>query len=189
MTNEVIDWDEIPNIITKEQFYRICHISKTTALQLLSSGKVPCENSGKKTRCYKIRKEDVQKYLEKRAIFPEAYSAPIGWYCNGHKRTTKEVPPVILDDMNDYYIDRLKAYPDVLTNQQIADFTGYGKTSINRWCSKGWLKHFKKGRAHLVPKVFLLEFLCSVHFRAINQKTGRHIQLLKGFQKWKRTMQ
>ena len=45
--------------MNKDQFYRLCHISKSTALHLLKSGKVPCEWTGKKTRCYKIKKEDV----------------------------------------------------------------------------------------------------------------------------------
>lgn len=71
-----VNWDSVPEVMNKEQFFRICHISKSTALHLLKSGKVPCEWSGKKTRCYKIRKEDVKAYLEERAIFPELYSAP-----------------------------------------------------------------------------------------------------------------
>ncbi|MEE0598500.1 MAG: hypothetical protein UCK97_05550 [Acutalibacteraceae bacterium] len=75
-----INWDSVPDVMNKEQFFRICHIRKSTALHLLKSGKVPCECSGKKTRCYKIRKEDVKAYLEERAIFPELYSAPKGWY-------------------------------------------------------------------------------------------------------------
>ena len=41
-----------PEEITKDQFYRICHISKKTASYLLESGIVPCRNSGKKTRKY-----------------------------------------------------------------------------------------------------------------------------------------
>lgn len=73
-----VNWDSVPEVMNKEQFFRICHISKSTALHLLKSGKVPCEWSGKKTRCYKIRKEDVKAYLEERAIFPELYSAPKG---------------------------------------------------------------------------------------------------------------
>ena len=68
-----VNWDSVPEVMNKEQFFRICHISKSTALHLLKSGKVPCEWSGKKTRCYKIRKEDVKAYLEERAIFPELY--------------------------------------------------------------------------------------------------------------------
>lgn len=75
---QFINWDEIPEILSKEQFYKLCHISKTTALHLLRNGIVPCSNSGMKTRCYKIKKVDVQEYLSKRAIFPEAYSAPSG---------------------------------------------------------------------------------------------------------------
>ena len=66
-----VNWDSVPEVMNKEQFFRICHSSKSTALHLLKSGKVPCEWSGKKTRCYKIRKEDVEAYLEERAIFPE----------------------------------------------------------------------------------------------------------------------
>ena len=65
--------------MNKDQFYRLCHISKSTALHLLKSGKVPCEWTGKKTRCYKIKKEDVRAYLEERAVYPELYSAPRGW--------------------------------------------------------------------------------------------------------------
>lgn len=75
-----VNWDSVPEVMNKEQFFRICHISKSAALHLLKSGKVPCKWSGKKTRCYKIRKEDVKAYLEERAIFPELYSAPKGWY-------------------------------------------------------------------------------------------------------------
>ena len=47
-----INWNEVPDVITKEQFWRLCHISKSTARFLLKSGRVPCSNSGKKTRCY-----------------------------------------------------------------------------------------------------------------------------------------
>ena len=43
-----------PTIISKDQFYRICHISKKTASYLLENGLVPCQNSGKATRKYKI---------------------------------------------------------------------------------------------------------------------------------------
>lgn len=187
MKQESVNWDELPDIMNKEQFYRICHISKTTALQLLRSGKVPCQYSGKKTRCYRIKKADVQKYLEERAIFPERYIAPIGWYGKGHMRTTKVVLPMVHEDMTEYYISRLAAYPDVLTVQQIVDFTGYCKTAINHWCLWGWLKHFRRGRANMVPKIFFVEFLNAEHFRAINQKTAQHIKLLKGFRRWQKT--
>ena len=59
MNETAINWDSIPDVITKDQLYQICHISKSTALYLLRSGKIPCEYTGKKTRCYKIKKADV----------------------------------------------------------------------------------------------------------------------------------
>ena len=80
MKESAINWDDIPDIITKDQLYQICHISKSTALYLLRSGKIPCEYTGKQTRCYKIKKEDVIAYLNNRKVFPESYSAPAGWY-------------------------------------------------------------------------------------------------------------
>ena len=187
MNNHFVNWDELPDIMSKEQFYRICHISKTTALQLLRNGKVPCQYSGKKTRCYQIQKADVQKYLEERAIFPERYIAPIGWYGKGHTRTAKVVLPMVHKDMTEYYISRLDAYPDVLTVRQIADFTGYGKTAINHWCLWGWLKHFRRGRANMVPKVFFVEFLNAEHFRAIKRMTAQYSKLLKDFQTWRKS--
>ena len=71
MNDTAINWDEIPDIITKDQLYRICHISKSTARYLLQSGKIPCYYTGKQTRCYQIKKEDVIAYLEDRKVFPE----------------------------------------------------------------------------------------------------------------------
>ncbi len=83
MNEAFLNWDEIPDVITKDQLYRICHISKSTALYLLQSGKIPCEYTGKRTRCYKIKKQDVITYPKDRAVFPDSYSAPAVWY-GGH---------------------------------------------------------------------------------------------------------
>lgn len=69
-----------PETISKDQFYRIAHISKATALHLLQNGLVPCKDSGKKTRRYTIRTDDVITYLIDREIQPEKYGAPDHWY-------------------------------------------------------------------------------------------------------------
>ena len=63
---EPMNWNALPDEMSKEQFRIICHISKATAAKLLESGVVPCAHSGKKTRCYTIRKTDVQVYLKNR---------------------------------------------------------------------------------------------------------------------------
>ena len=111
MDETAINWDSIPDIITKEQLYQICHISKSTALYLLRSGKIPCEYTGKKTRCYKIKKADVITYLEKRKVFPESYSAPTGWYKGNYTVKMKtEVPEQVLENMKLYYTELFAQY-------------------------------------------------------------------------------
>ena len=72
--------DALPATITKDQFYRICHISKRHAKYLLDSGLVKCVDSGKKTRKYKIEMKDVLAYLIDRELDPEKYRAPAGYY-------------------------------------------------------------------------------------------------------------
>lgn len=68
-----------PESMNKEQFYKAAHISKYTALYLLQSGLVPCSDSGKKTRRYVIKTEDVVQYLLDRIAYPAKYSVPKGW--------------------------------------------------------------------------------------------------------------
>ena len=75
-----IDWSKVPDILAKEQVRLLCHCSKRTALYYLKSGKLPCIYSGKKTRCYKIRKEDLMAFIEDRENHPEFYVVPEGWY-------------------------------------------------------------------------------------------------------------
>lgn len=55
-------YEEYPEVISADQLYRICHISKRKAKWLLEHGYIPCEDSGKKTRRYKIRLNDVIDY-------------------------------------------------------------------------------------------------------------------------------
>ena len=184
MNETAINWDSIPDIITKDQLYQICHISKSTALYLLRSGKIPCEYTGKKTRCYKIKKADVITYLEKRKVFPESYSAPAGWYKGNYAvKMNAEVPEQILENMKLYYTELFAQYPDVLTATEISKVIGYGTTSINNWCNRGVLKSFCKGQLFYIPKIFLIDFFCSLTFRSITRKSLWHIQTLNDFQR------
>ena len=132
MDETAINGDSIPDINTKDPLYQICHISKSTALYLLRSGKIPCEYTGKKTRCYKIKKADVITYLEKRKVFPESYSAPAGWYKGNYTvKMSAEVPEQTLENIKLYYTELFAQYPDVQTATEISKIIGYGTTSIN----------------------------------------------------------
>ena len=84
---------QYPETISKSQFYRIAHISKATALHLLKNGLVPCKDTGKKTRRYTIRTDDVIFYMMDREEHPEKYAAPRNWYRDrsGYNRAFSEV--------------------------------------------------------------------------------------------------
>lgn len=185
MNETAINWDSIPDIITKDQLYQICHISKSTALYLLRSGKIPCEYTGKKTRCYKIKKSDVITYLEKREIFPESYSAPAGWYKGNYSiKLETKIPENALKNMRQYYTEMLAQYPDVMTATEVSTIIGYGKTTVNNWCRKGHLKAFKRNNMNHIPKVYLIEFCYSKYFRTITRKSDWHIRALQEFSRW-----
>ena len=69
-----------PDPMGRTDFRKACRIGTRTSIYLLQSGLVPCENTGKQTRCYKIAKSDVAAYLRHRLAEPVYYTPPSGWY-------------------------------------------------------------------------------------------------------------
>lgn len=182
-----IDWKKVPDVLTKEQVRLICHCSKRTALFYLTSGKLSCTYSGKKTRCYKIKKEDLMAFIEDREKNPEFYTVSEGWYGSSIKTVhhNSSSLPKIDDDLHEYYQYLLRDYPDVLETKAISEITGYAKPIINRWCNQGGMKHFVIGTKNLIPKVYLIDYLCSSRFRKISRKSEWHISILKNYRHWK----
>ena len=183
-----INWEEVPEIISKEDVRLICHCSKRTALYYLKSGKLPCTFSGKKTRCYKIKKEDLMVFIKDRENNPEYYAIPEGWYSSSgvsvkHRYTSAE--RLDKEDLHEYYQYLLQEYPDVLESKKVSEITGYAHPVVNRWCSKGHLKHFQIGSRNMIPKVYLIDFFCSLQFRKISRKSPWHISILENYLHWK----
>lgn len=42
--------EQYPEVVSKDQMYKICHISKRKATWLLENGVIPCQDSGKKNK-------------------------------------------------------------------------------------------------------------------------------------------
>lgn len=59
-----IDWNNIPDTISKDQFCKICHMSKKNATKYLGTV-IPCSDNGKKTHRYTINKTDLISFLER----------------------------------------------------------------------------------------------------------------------------
>lgn len=117
-------YESYPEIISADQLYRICHISKRKAKWLLDSGRIPCQDSGKKTRRYKIRTDDVVSYLRTLETAPETVAAPVGLFNSKSKR----INPIAQIDINDFqhFLYRIWAMePDALTPKDILPLIGY----------------------------------------------------------------
>ena len=86
-----------------------------------------------------------------------------------------------LRQMHGYYEKLLRKYPDVVTVKDVVTLTGYTLTTVHNWCSRGSLKAFQKGLKFCIPKIFLVDFFCSLTFRSITRKSLWHIQTLNEF--------
>lgn len=279
---EKINWSNIPDVMSKEDLRCLCHISKATALYLLQTGLIPSENTGKKTRCYKIKKTDVQYYLKNREINPDLYAFPEGWRTNQGLslemkeyllRTSSDIKAVndikwnelpssldvnqlcavcnvkplyiaylLENDLIPYekstsYIYEIKkkdikkflllysvnpkqfrvpidwyknegryslggklsvteskkvkkffshmltGYKDLLTVDEIIKLTGFARKTVNKWCAENTLQHVKVSRQNLVPKIILVEFLCSKELLSITKKTPWYALALREYMK------
>lgn len=172
--------EEYPETITMEQFYRIAHISKRKASWLLINGIVPCEDSGKKTRRFKIRLDDVIEYLQKVQSGTLDVSIPRGIFASG---ATNKPPREYMD------CDELKRQlladwydaPDMLTIKQASEISGYVGTSILRWISRGQVKGILYHERYLVSKESLADFLSSKDGQDIVQKSELHQGVIEEF--------
>ncbi len=161
---------QYPKTMSKDQFYRVAHISKATALFLLQSGLVPCKDTGKKTRRYTIKTDDVLQYLGERTIHPERYKATEGWYIGttGGKKRDAEPISYLLELSADetkklerFFAEQMKDMEDLLKVEELATFVGFRSTSIVNWCSSGKLKAFLISRRYLIPKECAIKYLAS----------------------------
>ena len=162
-----------PDPMGRTDFRKACRIGTRTSIYLLQSGLVPCENTGKQTRCYKIAKADVAAYLRRRLAEPAYYTPPSGWYKNypAHKPPAFGLNGALL-------LTDAARQPDVLDARQIAQVTGYASRTVSRWCTEGRLKAFPYQHSYKVPKEWLLEFLTSEDYNSITRKSKAHYAMI-----------
>ena len=122
---------------------------------------------------------DVIQYLKDRDDYPELFKAPDGFYKGkgGDKKAPSFDEVFTQEDlirMRQYYERLLKNNPDVMSVEQVAQFTGYNKNSVSRWCGKKELKCFYIKQRYQIPKEYLLDFLVSRYFIGIAVKSVKH---------------
>ena len=134
-----------PSYISKEQLCKICHISKRTALRLLEDGSIPCKSNGKQTRKFQIALADVEAFLLKRQARIKINPREAR---NVYRPMSAEMKSLLPHVVTDW----LEPYPDVLSVDEVVQITGYGSSSVVKWCKKENLQHYCIGRKFFVPK-------------------------------------
>lgn len=157
---------------TQETVRQMLHISKRKAKYILDNGIIPCINTGKKTRQYRVKISDIKHYME------HPYNFDVGMFPSNTKPKSIKKEALLLDEdvVYTYFYKMLSNENDMLTIIRISELTGYGKPTIYRWINKSWLKSILFLNKHLIPKEELLKFLISPTFTTLPQKSPKHLQ-------------
>lgn len=176
--------DQYPEVITMDQLYRICHISKRKARWLLENGIIPCEDSGKKTRRFKIKLEDVIEFLELRDAGFLDNVMPVGIFSSEEYSYPSKRPRTRLDKgaLQAFLLDCWVDAPDMLTIPQTASLCGYSVTTLERWFQKELLAGIRYRGMILISKESLAEWLASDRGQSIQQQSTIHRELIEEFQ-------
>lgn len=172
-----------PDVMSKEQLRIVCHISKRTALNLLQFGLIPNETTGKKTRCYRIKKSDVIAFMENREIDPSKCIAPDNWYKYGNE-SVKAFKICLIPELPDesqlreYYEQKLSYFQDVMSMDEVIGFTGYNRRIVGNWIREGTLKGILYNRKYIIPKAYLVDWICSDAYNNTNRKSEKHTNML-----------
>ena len=116
-----------PETISKEQLYKLCHISKRMAKFYLDNGMIACTNTGHSTHKYIIRTSDAVAFLRDREKHPDRYRVTgVG----GAGREPIVHPSINYDQavMRAYQrllVRKISVYPDLMTAAAISQLTGH----------------------------------------------------------------
>jgi len=187
--------EQYPEYISVNQFYKICHIAKRSAVYLLEHGVVPYTDTGKITWKYKIALSDVIVYLQGRE--KSGSMIPRGAVNNKRKypRKSKEEQVTFQSKINSDEEYLIKEYfehifadcPDVLTPSAVANLIGFCVNTIRKNIQMGALKSIVYSNKYIIPKVYLMDFLLSKSFTCAYSPSDTFKQLLDGFVTWKNT--
>ena len=143
--------------VSKEQFYKLCHISKKTAYKLIKSGRVKAikQNCGS-LHCYEIPISEIERFESVR--------------CYLNKLREDEIIKT-----RNYYSEKLKKYPDVITSEDVQAITGYVKETVRKWIQGGKLVATVYKSKYVIVKNDFLDFVISPSYVGITRKSQEHL--------------
>lgn len=162
--------------ISKEQFYKVAHIRKATALRLIQEGLVPAIDTGKPTNRYKIRWSDVEFYLRDREEHPEKYGLT-------RHNLTQHFPEKYKKSeakkLGRYAKMLWREQSPLLSVEQASVLLGYSHRVVLEWTRKKGLQRLMSDGHAYIPKKSLLQFVESRAFHEIRMKSRQHIEMIR----------
>ena len=186
-------------IISLEQLYKMLHISKRKAAWMLQNGIITCEIRNTPTHKYSIRKEDVLAYMEK-SEREKRREIPVGIF-NAKKTNNPRRTESQNSDCGGYFDDThhklrgkerarfmrmlenlLSAVPDTLTADEVAEITGYSRTTILRYARKKYIYAVTIMGKRYISKKSLINYLATDRAFKNTQKSEWHKNIILKFQ-------
>lgn len=167
-----------PAVISAEQLYRICRISKRKASWLLQNGVIPCWDSGKRTRRFQIRLDEVIDYLNRCDAGKLDDVIPSGAFSSGSAHRPQ--PVMDSEALCAFILAAWSDAPDMLRAKAASALCGYVPTTINHWVKRGLVQVVRCYGQNYISKQSLAEHLSSRVGQLITAKPAAHLALLKG---------
>ena len=170
-----------PETLSLEQFRVVAHISKRKAKWLLENGIIPCDDSGKQTHRFRIRRDDVLDFLRWRDAVELNSIIPVGAFSSNNTLHTIPLPNTEPEELFSFLMDEWVDMPDMLTTKQAADLTGYNDTTINKWAADGKIRAVNYYGRNLISKESLAEYLSSPEGQRIARPSQKHQEINEAF--------
>lgn len=152
-------YEEYPEVISADQLYRICHISKRKAKWLLEHGYIPCEDSGKKTRRYKIRLNDVIDYLLTLEAASDLVATPVGAF-NVKRKQLNPVAQICQKEFQRFLYNIWTDEADILRISDVQVLLGYSAGTIRQWILRKELRSTRLPCGiQVTAKEWLIDFI------------------------------
>jgi len=143
--------------VSKEEFYKLCRISKKTAYKLIKSGRIKAIKRNCASRhCYEIPISEIERLENVR--------------CYLNKLREDEISKV-----KKYYCEKLQNYPDVITSEDVQTITGYVKETVRRWIQSGKLIATVYKSKYIITKTDFFDFITSPSYVGITRKSQEHL--------------
>ena len=173
----------LPPLISAGELCRALHTNKQTAIGLIRSGLLPVIPEQRHNCCFSVSKSDLEALLqrlehcpENRPVFAETVAAEVP---KPYKRRLRVLPPTVpASALRRYYETALTDQPTLLNVHDICRITGYRRTAVRNWMLRGELRFLAKEPRYLVPKPWLIDYLCSDQYNEKGRKSDTHVRQL-----------